>query len=174
ISCPDLILPARILGSPDSIQLAMEEGSHLQVKLKLQLMGDSLKGDISFQHSQAEFEVTQIHELAGGEKVLAQMNRGLKNLSSFVSNVSIKGKLGDYSMNCETDFGQKFAERINYRLTAQSESMVSQWQTQLQRVFDAKMKTLDEQLIPRFEELTSQFKQEKSNVAGMAPAKRSR
>ena len=169
IVCPDLELPARLLGHENSMLVTMGPESRLQAEIKIQLIDDKVQGEVIFRHSNVSLHVDQLHEMAGGKNTALQMNQGLASLKQFESRVELTGTLTDYQCHFESDIGSQFAKAVDGLLSQKTQTAAAQKRKQVDQILQLQLRHIDENVLPAIENYNKLLEAETIELAKHKP-----
>ncbi len=109
IKIPGIRIPAKHLGSPDSMLLDVSEG-RLVADIGVRVEDNNLVGRIVFRQDHLKMSVRQLNPKAGGFNLASSINQQLSQLNEFVVQIDFSGKPNNLNVKLQSDLGTKISD----------------------------------------------------------------
>jgi len=142
VQCPDLNIGAQMLGSKNTILVAMGP-SHMQAEIAIRINDDQLSGELVFRNSEVLMHVDDIHPLAGGQATALKINQNLASVDKFQTYVQLSGTLQKPEFEFRSDLGNKFATTMNRLAIEQVNRNAEHYKIRLAQILNEEIEQLD-------------------------------
>ncbi len=142
VQCPDLNIEAQMLGSKNTILVAMGP-SHMQAEIAIRINDDQLSGELVFRNSEVLMHVDDIHPLAGGQATALKINQDLASVDTFQTYVQLSGTLQKPEFEFRSDLGNKFATTMNRLAIEQVNRNAEHYKLRLAQILNEEIEQLD-------------------------------
>jgi len=142
VQCPDLKIDSQILGSNDTISVAMGP-TQMQAEMAIRMNGDELSGELVFMVSDVLMHVEEVHPLAGGQDTALRVNQDLASVNKFETYVQLSGTLEEPEFEFRSDLGNKFAATINKIATERMLRNTSEYRNRVEQIVQQEIEELD-------------------------------
>jgi uncharacterized protein (TIGR03545 family) len=153
VQCPDLQLPAQMLGHANSLQISMAPNSRVQADIQIRVDGEQLTGNLTLQHSNVVLHVDKLNRTAGGTETALRLNQNLTRLNRFQSTITLSGTLDEYTSELDSDLGTQFAATAEQGTTEQFQQFTLRQQNKLNEALTAQLKFLEDTFVSELERL---------------------
>ena len=155
ITCPDLKLPARILGDKESLRVNVSP-CRTSVDLELRCNDDQMNGKIITDHSNLVMQIDFLDDLAGGSEVADRINLELASISDYRVVTQINGPTHSPAMTFNSDLGDRLAVKFNEIINARTSVVDNSFEQRL----NSRIAMLDQEIAAQIQSLSEQLESE--------------
>jgi uncharacterized protein (TIGR03545 family) len=167
LTCPSLELPARKIGKPDVIRLAVSPSQQSFI-VRLKLSGDQIEGSIDVETARARLSVEQLADALNREKLRETLDSRLQSIGDYSMMVDIRGTPSEPVLTLNSDLGSRFSDLLGQTWQENIAEKGAARQRELENRFARQVADLDARFQNSAEKVARYLNQESARLANLS------